>query len=159
MDEITLDALRYHRWANLQLLDACGKLTREQLELTAPGTYGTIAATFTHMLSAEQRYVARLKGQPRPDHHDELPGIEALQERFRRSADELIAAVEDLKAGATTEVDFDGQKVQLRQSTIVVQALHHGNDHRTHIGTILGFHKLTGPDIDGWMYGVDTSRP
>jgi uncharacterized damage-inducible protein DinB len=159
MDEITLDALRYHRWANLQLLEACGGLTAEQLELTAPGTYGSIADTFMHMLSGEGRYITRLQGgEPRRSPTEEFPGIEALKERFGRSADELLAAAQSLEPGDTTQVDFDGERAPLKQSMIVVQALHHGNDHRTHIGTILGFHSLPGPDIDVWMYGLAMHR-
>ena len=159
MDEITLDALRYHRWANLQLLEACSALTPEQLALTAPGTYGSIADTFMHMLSGEGRYITRLKGgELRRSPNEEFPGIDALKERFGRSADELIAAAEALRGGETTQVEFDGQMAPLKQSMIVVQAIHHGNDHRTHIGTILGFHSLPGPDIDVWMYGLAMHR-
>ncbi|TME72095.1 MAG: hypothetical protein E6I50_01465 [Chloroflexi bacterium] len=159
MDEITLDALRYHRWANLQLLEACGGLTPEQLALTAPGTYGSIADTFMHMLAGEGGYIRRLKGAERRRSADEeFPGIEPLKERFGRSADELIAAAQALRGGETTQVDFDGEVAPLKQSMIVVQALHHGNDHRTHIGTILGFHSLPGPDIDVWMYGLAMHR-
>ena len=112
-----------------------------------------------HMLSGEGRYITRLKGGAlRRSPNEEFPGIETLKERFGRSADELIAAAEALRGGETTQVEFDGQMAPLKQSMIVVQAIHHGNDHRTHIGTILGFHSLPGPDIDVWMYGLAMHR-
>ena len=57
MDELLIEAFRYNRWANLHLLDVCAKLSEEQLQLTAPGTYGTIAATLLHLFAAEQRYL------------------------------------------------------------------------------------------------------
>ena len=60
MDELWIEAFRYNRWANLHLLDVCAKLSEDQLHLTAPGTYGTVDATFLHLLAAEQRYLRRL---------------------------------------------------------------------------------------------------
>jgi hypothetical protein len=33
---------------------------------------------------------------------------------------------------------------------IVLQAIHHGNDHRTHIGTVLLHNQLEAPEIDVW---------
>jgi uncharacterized damage-inducible protein DinB len=155
MDEVTRGALLYHRWANLQLLDQCARLTAEQLQLSAPGTYGTIAATWMHILAAEQRYVRRIAGTEAVlSEQDDFPGIAPLKEHARRSGDALIAAAERLEASDTTEVDYDGQKVVLMKSLIVVQAIHHGNDHRTQIGTILLSHSLPLEDIDVWSYGL-----
>ena len=37
------------------LLDVCAGLSPDQLDLTAPGTYGTVAGTWLHLLAAEQR--------------------------------------------------------------------------------------------------------
>src|SRR5207247_3026833 len=62
MDDIWRDALLYNRWANLQILDDCSTLEEEQLRLTTPGAYGSIADMLQHLLSAEQRYVRRLTG-------------------------------------------------------------------------------------------------
>lgn len=155
MDEITRDALHYHRWANLELLDQCAKLTAEQLRLTAPGTYGSIADTWMHIAGAEQRYVRRLTGaEPSLNEKHDFPGIAALKEHLRRSGDALLAGAERLGPSDTTEVDYDGRKVTWRKSLIVVQAIHHGNDHRTQIGTIMLSHSLSLTEIDVWAYGL-----
>lgn len=155
MDDIWRDALLYNRWANLQVLNECEKLTDEQLQLTVASTYGTIAANLMHILGAEQRYVRRLTGvQPTLSEKDQFPGVAALKEHARRSGDALIEASERLMSGDTTEVDYDGRMVKLRKSLIVVQAIHHGNDHRTQIGMILGQHSLPVQDIDVWAYGL-----
>ena len=60
MGPLLIEAFRYNKWANLHLLDVCSGLSDEQLQLTVPGTYGTIAATLMHLLAAEQRYLRRL---------------------------------------------------------------------------------------------------
>ena len=155
MDDIWRDALLYHRWANLELLDECSRLTDAQLELTAPGTYGSIARTWMHILAADQRYVRRLTGaQAVLSEKQDFPGIDALREHARRGGDALVEAAERLGPSDTTDVDYEGRTVRLRKSLIVVQAIHHGNDHRTQIGTILLSHDLPLKDIDVWSYGL-----
>lgn len=155
MDDIWRDALLYNRWANLELLDQCASLSEEQLQLTVPGTYGTIAASWLHILAAEQRYVRRLTGvEPVLSEREAFPGVAALKEHARRSGDALVTAAERLGPSDTTEVDYDGHTVRLRKSLLVVQAIHHGNDHRTQIGTIMLSHALRLVDIDVWAYGL-----
>lgn len=159
MDDIWQDALRYNRWANLTLLKSCARLTPAQLELTSPGTYGSIASTFAHIVGAEQRYVRRLAGTtPTFSEKDPYPGIPALQEHARRSGDALLEAASRLQPDDTTQVDFEGEMVQMRKSLIVVQAIHHGNDHRTHICTILGSHSVPFDDIQVWSYALELHR-
>src|ERR1700688_4558876 len=52
MEALWIETFRYHRWANLHLLDVSESLTDDQLQLTAPGTYGTVATTWQHLLAA-----------------------------------------------------------------------------------------------------------
>ena len=159
MDAISTDALGYNRWANLQLLEECRDLTQAQMELTVPGTYGTIAATFMHLLGAEQRYLRRLTGaEPVLSEKDGFPGIAALMEHARRSGDALVEVARRLGPEDTTDVKFDSETIPMRKSLIVVQAIHHGNDHRTHICTILGSHSIPFEGIDVWTYTLALHR-
>jgi len=159
MDDIWEDALRYNRWANVKLLDSCARLKPAQLELTSPGTYGTIAATFAHIVGAEQRYLRRLAGTtPTFSEKDPFPGIAALRELAGHSGDALLEAAGRLQPDDTTQVDFDGEMAQMRKSLIVVQAIHHGNDHRTHICTILGSHSVPFDDIQVWSYALELHK-
>ena len=159
MEGIAIDALRYNRWANLQLLQECRDLSDLQLQLTVPGTYGTIAATFMHILAAEQRYLRRLTGsEPALSEKDPFPGTVALAEHAKRSGDALIEVAGLLTPDDTTDIKFDSEDVQLPKSLIVVQAIHHGNDHRTHICTILGSHSIPFEDIDVWTFMLALHR-
>jgi hypothetical protein len=45
------------------------------------------------------------------------------------------------------------------QNLFLLQAIHHGNDHRTHICTVLSVLGLEPPDIDGWSYWAATYQP
>jgi uncharacterized damage-inducible protein DinB len=154
MEPLLIEAFRYNKWANLHLLDVCGAFSEEQLQWTAPGTYGTLAATFLHLLAAEQRYVYRLGGsEARINERKEFPGMEALTEQAVLSGDELIAIAPGIAPDETREAKFEDGAVILHLGVVVVQALHHGNDHRTHICTILGHHGATYGDMDVWAYG------
>jgi uncharacterized damage-inducible protein DinB len=151
-----IEAFRYHKWANLHLLDVCARLSDEQLQLTSPGTYGTIAATLLHLVAAEQRYAVRFTGgKPAINERDGFPGVAKLRSLAAATADQLIDAAGKDKQ-KVVEVDWPEGKFKLDLGVVIIQALHHGNDHRTHICTILGHHDIAYGDMDVWAYGHAT---
>lgn len=157
MGPLGVEAFRYHRWANDHLFSVCQGFTEEQLQLTAPGTYGTVAATLLHLVSAEQRYIKRLGGSaPRVNERSDFPGMAALKAEVERSDDELIDLAGRISPDASIEDDFQDGRFRINLGVILIQALHHGNDHRTHVCTILGHHGLTYGDMDVWAYGDAT---
>jgi len=154
---LLIEAFRYNKWANLNLLDVCTGLSNEQLQLTAAGTYGTIAATLMHLLAAEQRYLRRLMGtKPELHERDPEPTVAVLKEHATRSGDALIEVAGRLEPDATIEEERDGRMMKLHLGVVLVQAMHHGNDHRTHICTILGSHGIPYGGMDVWAYGEAT---
>jgi uncharacterized damage-inducible protein DinB len=59
--------IRYNNWANQQVLEACQKLTEDQLAATMPGAYGSIRDTLEHIIEGEAFYVGLLTGnRPQP---------------------------------------------------------------------------------------------
>lgn len=159
-DGTLLAAVRHNCWANDQLIEFCVRLSAEHLAWTVPGTYGSIHATLHHIIGAEHGYLFRLTGH-RPPIEEERGGramspgdwlcpLDELRERAQSDLERIEAVL----AG-----DFDpGRIVQLRSGTatagiIVAQFIHHGSDHRAHIGTILGAHGVEPPDLDVWSYG------
>lgn len=159
MEPLLVEAFRYNKWANLHLLDVCAPFTDEQLQMTAPGTYGTIASTFFHLVAAEQRYLKRLgAGEPEISERDgTFPGIEALRKHAIGSGDRLIAIAPHISPDESHESATGREgRVILHSGVVVIQALHHGNDHRTHICTILGHNDVPYGDMDVWAYGEAT---
>ncbi len=151
---IGTEAFRYHRWVNLHILGVCAGLSPEQLELTPAGTYGPIAATLLHLLGAEQRYLRRFTGdEPKVSEKDDFPGVARLTEIAKASGDQLIELAGKVDADEEFETTFANQPHRLRKGIVLLQALHHGNDHRTHICTILGSHGIPYGDMDVWAYG------
>lgn len=151
------DAFAYHLWATEVLFDALDAATPEQLDGVTPGTYGSIAATLTHTVDADERYLQRLSGVALPpyEEHDPQPVAE-LRTRMRDHAarwDEMLARLEagDLHAAIEGDRDVAGG-IDPAESLLLNQALHHGNDHRTQVCSTLGALGLEVPDIDVWEY-------
>jgi uncharacterized damage-inducible protein DinB len=138
----------HHLWATERLLERCRQLSPEQLELTAPGTYGSILATLDHLVSADRSYLSGLTGgEARPPL--EAAGPEELMEHLARQQEGWLAY---LDSGPDFEAMVQRRRGKWPAWVLVLQAIHHGNDHRTHVGTVLLNNKLEAPEIDVWSY-------
>lgn len=153
-DSLLTQFFRHNTWANLRLLDACESLTDEQFDTTATGTMGTIRNTLVHIVGAEQRYLALLTGQPREEPLERRPftGIDDLQERTRQSGEGLAEVAARATSRDVIETIWQGQATQLKASTVLIQAINHGTEHRAHVNTILTQLGIEPPIIDGWAY-------
>lgn len=140
----------HHLWATERLLEHCRPLSPQQLALTAPGTYGSIIDTLDHLISSDRSYLSGVTG------HGRTPALNAggpwpLLEHLARQRKGWMAYLD-------SGPDFDAM-VQRRSGAfpawvVVLQAIHHGNDHRTHAGTALLRAGLEPGDIDVWGYGM-----
>ncbi len=153
MESPWIEAFKYHHWANTHLLEQCSTLTDEQLQLTSPGTYGTIAATWLHLLGAQERYNMRLGGgEPTLSGRDPFPGIPVIRQHLTASDEELIQLAGRIDPRERAEVSGDDGPVTLPKTVILIQALHHGNDHRTHICSVLGHNGIEYGEMDVWAF-------
>ncbi|MEO8745937.1 MAG: DinB family protein [Candidatus Dormiibacterota bacterium] len=154
MGPILVEAFRYNRWANVLLLDSCASLSDEQLQLTTPGTYGTIAATLVHLVRAERMYLWRLGGQKgRLSRRHKFPGVAILRKEAALSGDQLTNVAKRIKWEDKVVSKWKQGAFRLDKGVILLQALHHGNDHRTHVCTILGANGIEYAEMDVWVFG------
>jgi len=154
------DAFGHHVWATIRIIDACSRLTPEQLQTTVPGTYGSIIDTIRHTVGADRSYLALLSGE-RVDRIDEdAMDLAAL----RRVMEENGPIWTDVVTG---ELDADEVVVRRRDdgstSTAplgirVAQVPHHGTDHRSQICTALTALGIEPPLIDVWDYADSQGR-
>jgi uncharacterized damage-inducible protein DinB len=161
--------MRHGVWANEQLLERCRALTNEQLEFTAPGTFGTIRKTLAHIVASEEGYLVRLLGS--------LLHEPPLSEQELGTLDEIAAhvvhvknATERLFAKGSPDPDRVIADTPLRRPGAprfemavwapATQFVYHGVDHRSQIDTVLSAHGLDTLDLQVWPYamGLGASR-
>ena len=132
-----LELYRHKTWATLRLIEHCRGLDDEHLDATIPGTFGTIHDTLRHLVRAEEGYFRILTGEelsaPLPD--GPVP-LDELAERIRRMGPrwEVLAQDPDLPGREVTT--RDGWRIP--GAVAMAQAIHHADDHRSHILSILG---------------------
>jgi uncharacterized damage-inducible protein DinB len=153
-------AFAHHVWATLELIDACDRLSADQLEPSVPGTFGSILATMRHLVSADRSYLALLV-DGRLGEIDEESG-NLLELRAAMEADGI--GWRDLLAGDPDPRDVivrhrdDGSESRAPLALRLAQAIHHGTDHRSQICTALTSLGVEPPEIDVWAYAAATGQ-
>ena len=155
-----VELFRHNLWANLRLLDVCEGVSDEQLDASAPGTYGRVRDTLVHLFAAEGRYVALLTGQ-QPQHplreSAGFPTFEELRERARGSGEALIEIAARFRATRVLRGTWRGEPYAMRAVVPLIQAINHATEHRSHVVSILSQRGIQPPDLDGWAYGEEAA--
>ncbi len=154
------DAFDHHVWATLALIDTCSTLSEEQLEMTAPGTYGSLIGTLRHVVGADCSYLHVITGGG----HDEidedslaLPELRAAMEANGPAWRSLLA--EDLDPDVVVVRHRDDGTDSLAPLGIRInQAIQHGTDHRSQVCTVLTTLGIEPPEIDVWAFARDAGR-
>lgn len=159
MPHLSTAVYRQNEWANLTLIDACRSLGEEQLNATTEGTYGSIRDTLRHIVSAEGGYASRLGLEPEPRllRDDPWPGFDALAAMVSAAAESFAAAAGE-ETGRTIRVGGDDARYDVEAAVVLVQAFHHGTDHRSQICTILTRLGIEPPDLSAWAWGLAVGR-
>ena len=152
MDDVLIELFRHNLWANEKLLAACETLDDAQMGASVPGVYGTIRDTLVHLFAAETRYIAMIRGAPRPDDLSEekpYPGFGELRRYARLTGDELTAlaqaATPDQRLKGATQ---RGVAYDLPVSVPLAQAINHGTEHRANVTTVMSALRLDAPVLD-----------
>jgi uncharacterized damage-inducible protein DinB len=159
-DHSVLKGLFHHNtWANLKLLDFCETLSDEQLDSSAPGTYGSIRDTLLHLVGGEVSYVKRVNGKlpAEPLRRGQFPGFAVLKQAAHWTGEELFQLALSARADTIVEERWPERKMveQYKLTSLLIQAINHATEHRTHVATIITQLGLEPPDTSGWQYMVD----
>ncbi len=162
MNDGLLDAFRHNAWATGDLLRVCQALTETQLQTTAPGTYGGVLATLQHVVRSEAGYCARLTGEePSWDRRaEESPSLGELTGRVDELTtrwEQFLATPFDAERTFVIRWD-DGLDYDVPAGVVLVQALHHGNEHRTQVCTTLSAIGMAPPELGVWEFAEATRR-
>jgi uncharacterized damage-inducible protein DinB len=144
----------YNNWANEQVLQACKKLSEDQLATMIPGAYGTIRATLEHIVRAEAGYVRVLTGsQPEPPFKwDGRPGLAEMTAYATQVGKALVEMAEHILPTDQVVEEEKGKQYHYQALAVFIQIIDHGIEHRTNITTILNQGLQTPPEVDGWSY-------
>lgn len=160
------DLIEHHRWATNQLLTFCRDLPPGTLDATVPGTYGSIIQTLRHLIDAETSYTYRLTGAwERYPWNDDAAGgpdvgLDVLAERATAIYDVLqpfLASAWDSERLGEARGD-EGEVFAVRAGVFLTQLLHHANEHRAQVCTILGALGYEVPDVSAWGYASASGR-
>lgn len=155
MSEGLVELFRHNVWANERLFDACEGLSDAQLDATIVGTFGSIRDTLVHIVGAQERYVAAL-AEAGPvsviRERAPFPGLVELRDGARTSGNALVGLAAQAQAGATVTTTWRGEEHTLPVWLLLVQAINHATEHRTHVSAILTQQGIEPPSFDGWSY-------
>jgi len=157
MSEALLTLYRHKTWATLRLIEYCRGLDAEHLDATIPGTYGTIRETLRHLVEAEEGYFYRVTGERLSERMPDGPvPLDELAERIRRVGPRWEQVARDGELPSCEVVLSDGWR--LPAAIPMAQAIHHADDHRSHVMSILGARGLDVPEPNGldlWGYAEE----
>ena len=159
-----LRQLRHDVWATEQLIGYCRGLKPDQLDLTVPGTYGSIRRTLAHIVSSDEGYLVRLLGAL---FHE--PPFRADDEATLDDLSRHVGHVKDGVERLFSRGDVDGDRLitdtplrrpdqprfEMNAWAPLTQFVHHGSDHRAQINTTLSAHGIDPPDLQVWPYAME----
>ena len=156
------DLFNHNAWATAQVIDYCRGLDETTLNTTAPGIYGTILETLRHTIDSEAGYLFRVSGSwlEYPWEREQIVALDVLSER----ADLLATTWKQYLAGGVDDAWMgeargdEGEVFAVPAGIFITQAIHHANEHRAQICTILGSLGLEPPDVSAWGYSIESGR-
>jgi uncharacterized damage-inducible protein DinB len=152
------DAFAHHDWATVRLIDTCAALTPEQLATVVPSTYGSILDTLRHLVSSDAFYTRVTGGELSPvvDLNDAT--LSELRDAMQVNAAgwlRVLAANPDADT-VLTEVDpDDGYQRDAPMGMRLVDALYHGEEHRSQVCAALSTLGVEPPGISVVDFGVE----
>lgn len=148
---------RRNAWATERLLDFCQGRPETAADAEAD-VFGGIEPTFNHLLGAETGYLRLLTGELPEDRVEESRprSVGDLREPGRWLAGCWAAALDGDRDPELVRPDQRGDDPELMPDWIpLVQSVHHGDDHRTQIATLLTRHGVEPPWLDGWAFAEE----
>jgi uncharacterized damage-inducible protein DinB len=164
MSQTLLEMFRHKTWATLRLIEYCQGLPTDDLDAKIPGTFGTIRETLRHLVGADEGYFSILTrkqlSEPLPDGMVKLDdlsdgpvALDELAKRIRALGPRWELLAQDADVARRECTTSDGWRVP--GSVPMAQAIHHADDHRSHVLSILGARGLEVPEpngLDVWGY-------
>ncbi len=155
-EKTILRLIEHNNWANLQIYDACSRLTENQLDYQPQSAVrGTIRETLQHVALSQEDYATMLTQSTHPPERTHEPTLTELRSILKMSGDVLIAFVQNASEELLQAQNplSDGYKVN--NWAFIVQTINHATEHREQIKHILTALGIEPPRIDGWEFAKE----
>jgi uncharacterized damage-inducible protein DinB len=133
----------YDQWANQKMVDAIGKLDRDQFTRRIESSFSSIRDTLAHIIAAEWVYVRRWKGES----PTAMPGwatnstleslLSNLREIERERAGFVAALTDESLVTPITYRNFRGQEWTYLLSDMFLHVVNHSTYHRGQLTTMI----------------------
>lgn len=158
-DEIVRLMFEHHLWATGRLIDHLEAVSPERLDDAVPGTYGPVLQTLTHLVDADDRYLQRLSSKVLGPYEDRgsvpLATLRGELDDHRTRWNGYLLQLDEGTLRAAITDRGDAPDIPDAEGLLLLQAIHHGNDHRTQICSTLGSLGQEVPDLDGWTFWAE----
>jgi uncharacterized damage-inducible protein DinB len=158
-NEALVELFKHKTWATLLVIEALQGVDADVLDLTTPGTYGTIRDTLQHLVAADESYLATITGeQPAHPLPDAQVPLQTLADLTRELGPRWDALARDPGAASREVTTRDGWRTPA--AIPIAQAIHHAECHRGHVLSVIGAHGIElpgldiGEDLDIWHHGI-----
>ncbi|MBL8146156.1 MAG: DinB family protein [Anaerolineae bacterium] len=143
----------YNLWAHERVWTGILTLDDEQFARQFDYSIGSVRAQIVHVLSVDNRWLARVAGRPTPDRLDPeaYPSAAAVREDWLRLTAEqrlIVEGLSDEQMGEAISYDMPqrgGMKHNLRRE-ILAHVVNHGTDHRAQVLSLL--HQMGAPTVE-----------
>lgn len=132
----------YDRWANAEVLGACGTLTEDQLNQPLTSSYSSVLGTLRHILWGEWRWLGRWlrSSLPGPDPR-EVRDFQALRERwasFEHAQSAFLSTLRDPDLGQVVSYENPpGTTWSYTLGHMLQHVVNHSTYHRGQVTTLL----------------------
>ncbi len=151
--------LIHHRWANDQLLDACAKLTDEQLDQEFEMGVGSLRKALTHIAGAIRGWGDLLAGrEQRPRLEETGFSIQELRELFDEVTADFEASARNHPNDGIATGSRGGNSYSFTRGGVLTHVMTHAVHHRAQCLNMLrqlGVEDLPPSSVLEWMLMVD----
>jgi len=157
--EMVMTLFNYFTWARNELLDAAAGLTAKQLrQADAPGGYGSIHDTLTHMAVSEWMWLERIAGRsptemPSGANFADLTALRAYWDEVHSHTITYLDSLTSAELGREMHYrNTQGREFRRRVWHVLFHVVNHQTEHRAQIAALLTRAGLAPPATDLVVY-------
>lgn len=145
----------HNNWANQNMIEACMGLSEQQLDAPpVSAAYGSIRQTLIHLVSAQVGYL-KLLTRPVEERRGARIDLQFsdLAQAAAASGEGLLELIRLGEIFDTTDRLETTDGYWVKPWVVLVQAIHHADEHREQVCNQLSALGVEPPALDGWNFG------